>query len=78
MPKKNHAPRPWTPIDVKRLRKFARQRFSQRETADILGRSRGALAFKAMRLGIRFRAVEQPVGTQKRVARARARAAARR
>lgn len=73
---------PWTPAELKRLRALARARMSAREAAAKLGRSTGALKFKAMVERIRFHAIEQPRGVQKRrvaeaarAARARSRAA---
>lgn len=79
MPKtnKNHA-REWTRADIRRLRQYARQRFSAKECGSALGRSRGAVAFKAMTLGVHFRAIAQPPGVQQRIIRARKRRPARR
>lgn len=62
---------PWTPKDITVMRTFAKDGKSARETAEKLGRSRGAVAFKAMNEGIRFRAVKQPVGVQRKLAKLR-------
>lgn len=66
----------WTAADLRALRKLAEKRLSARLAARELGRSVGAVKYKAMVEGIRFRAVEQPRGIQKRLARARRRAKA--
>jgi hypothetical protein len=57
----------WSASDVRTMRKLARKKVSARIAAQKLGRSRGAVAFKAMRLGIAFRAIRQPKGVQKRI-----------
>lgn len=75
MPKntnRNHN-RPWTTHDEKRMRRLARQKFSSKEAAINLGRSRGAVAYKAMMLGVHFRSIAQPPGVQQRLARRRRR-----
>lgn len=80
MPKKsntNHN-REWTPADEKKLRKLARQKLPARLAAPHLGRSVGAVKFKAMVLGVRFRAINQPPGVQLARARRERRKAARR
>ncbi len=48
---------PWSKEDVKNLRSFARAKLSQPQAAKRLGRSRGSVAQKAMKLKIRFRSV---------------------
>jgi hypothetical protein len=58
----------WTPADLKKMREFARKRLSARLAAKALGRSTGAVKFKAMTEGIRFRFIEQPQGVQRRPA----------
>ncbi len=58
--KKKTVPREWTARDVQIMRSLARRRYSARLAGKALGRSRGAVAFKAMTLGVRFRAIEQP------------------
>lgn len=63
----------WTPFDVARMRKYARDGISAREAAAKLGRSRGAVAYKAMVEGVSFRAIAQPRGVQRRLARKRRR-----
>jgi len=47
----------WSKDDVKNLRAFAKGRLSGTETAKRLKRSPGAVAQKAMALGVRFRSV---------------------
>lgn len=61
----------WRPGDVRRMRQLAQRGKSAREAAEILGRSRGAVAFKAMRVGVRFRAINQAAGVQRRPAQRR-------
>lgn len=72
--KKKPIPRDWTKADVNGLRRAARLGLSAREAGKILKRTRGAVAFKAMVLGVHFRSIQQPPGVQKRIARARRRA----
>lgn len=62
-PKKHNAP--WTPADLKKMRALAKAKLSARLAAKELGRSRGAVAYKAMVEGVRFRAIKQPPGVQK-------------
>lgn len=62
---RNHM-RDWTARDVKMMRQCARRRLSARAAAKTLGRTRGAVAYKAMVLGVHFRAINQPRGVQKR------------
>jgi hypothetical protein len=59
----------WTSAELKKLRAFAKQRLSARLAAQELGRTTGAVKYKAMTEGIRFRFIEQPAGVQKRLAR---------
>ena len=59
-------PRPWRPVDVRRMKLFARRSYSAREAGNLLGRTRGAVAYKAMVLGVSFHAIHQPRGVQKR------------
>jgi hypothetical protein len=63
--------RPWTAADLKKLRAKAKQRASARQAARALGRTVGATKFKAMTEGVRFHAIEQPRGVQRRLARRR-------
>lgn len=56
----------YTAHDMKRMRAMARQGMSAREAADKLGRTRAAVAYKAMVERIPFRSVKQPAGVQKR------------
>jgi hypothetical protein len=67
--KKNN--QPWTPADMKRMRKDASDGRSAREAAKNLGRTPGAVKYKAMVEGVRFHAINQPQGPQKRLARRR-------
>lgn len=71
MPKKKTARRhnaDWSRFDVMRLRKLAADGVSGREAAERLGRSHGAVKFKAMVEGVRFHAINQPRGVQRRLA----------
>lgn len=61
----------YTPADLRTMRAMAKAGKSARECAEKLGRSRGAVAFKAMNEGIRFRSVNQPRDVQRRLARLR-------
>jgi hypothetical protein len=61
----------WTKRDVQRMRAIARAGHSARFAAGVLGRSRGSVAFKAMRLKVRFGSIKQPKGVQRRIARRR-------
>ncbi len=70
------APRPWSKKDLQIMRSCAKRKMSARETAGLLGRTRGAVAFKAMKIGCSFRAIRQPAGVQRRRFRKRARKAA--
>jgi hypothetical protein len=63
--------KPWTAHDLLRMRGFAKERMSTRQAAAKLGRSTGAVKFKAMVEGIRFHAIEQPRGTQRKPAQRR-------
>jgi hypothetical protein len=49
----------WSREDVKNLRTCARDKMSGQQAAKKLGRSRGAVAQKAMKLGIRFRSIKR-------------------
>jgi hypothetical protein len=49
----------WTTDDVKRLRGFAKDRLSGAQAAKQLHRTPGAVAQKAMTLGIRFRSINR-------------------
>jgi hypothetical protein len=51
--------RTWTRDDVKNLRGFARDRLSGIEAAKKLRRTPGAVAQKAMALGVRFRSINR-------------------
>jgi hypothetical protein len=67
----------WTAKELQRLRQLARQRLSARLAAAELGRTTGAVKYKAMVEGIRFQSIEQPIGVQKRLARRKRRLAKR-
>jgi hypothetical protein len=54
--------RPWTKDDVKNLGSFAKARLSGPQTAKKLRRTPGAVAQKAMKLGIRFRSIRRKRG----------------
>lgn len=62
---------PWTPADLRRMRKEAVDGASARMAAKALGRTPGAVKYKAMVEGIRFRAINQPQGVQQKLARRR-------
>lgn len=49
----------WSKEDVKSLRRFAKEKLSGREAAKKLRRTPGAVAQKAMKLGIRFRSIKR-------------------
>lgn len=66
----------YTAADLKVMRRMAAAKKSARETARVLGRTRGALAYKAMVEGVHFMAIRQPAGVQQRLARRRRRAKA--
>jgi len=51
--------RAWTKDDVKNLRVFAKDRLSGSQAAKKLRRTPGAVAQKAMTLGIRFRSINR-------------------
>jgi len=57
--KKSKAPKPWTATQVKQLRALAKAKLSGTDAAKKLGRSRGAVAQKAMLLRIRFQSINQ-------------------
>lgn len=60
---------PWTPADMKKMRLLARQNLPARLAARELGRTTGAVKYKAMVEGVRFHNINQPRGVQKRLAR---------
>lgn len=67
---------PWTSADLKKMRALAKAKQSARLAAKELGRSPGAVKYKAMVEGIRFRFIDQPQGVQIRLARRKRRATA--
>lgn len=58
--------KPYTAADLKKMRALAKSGVSARIAAEELGRSRGAVAYKAMIEGISFRSIAQKRGTQRR------------
>jgi hypothetical protein len=56
---KRKVSRAWTRDDVKNLRRFAKDRLSGTQAAKKLHRTPGAVAQKAMTLGIRFRSINR-------------------
>jgi hypothetical protein len=52
----------WSKEDVRNLRSFAKAKLSQPQAAKKLRRTRGAVAQKAMKLGIRFRSIRGNAG----------------
>jgi hypothetical protein len=65
--------KPWNKQDVSRMRAHANQGLSARQSAARLGRTPAAVKFKAMSEGIRFHAIEQPKGVQRKLGRLRMR-----
>jgi hypothetical protein len=59
MAKKKRIVRAWSKEDVKSLRALAKARLSAPQVAKKLRRTRGAVAQKAMLLGVRFRSVNR-------------------
>ena len=57
--KKRRVVRAWSAEDVKTLRALAKARLSGPKVAKKLGRTRGAVAQKAMALGVRFRSINR-------------------
>jgi hypothetical protein len=57
--KRRRVSRPWTQDDIQSLRRFAKDRLSGSATAKKLRRTPGAVAQKAMLLGIRFRSINR-------------------
>lgn len=49
----------WSKEDVKNLRRFAKEKFSGPQVAKKLRRTPGAVAQKAMKLGVRFRSIRR-------------------
>lgn len=49
----------WSKEDVKNLRTFAKEKLSGAQAAKKLRRTPGAVAQKAMKLGIRFRSIRR-------------------
>jgi hypothetical protein len=59
MAKKQRVVRAWSKEDVKAMRALAKARLSGAQVAKKLRRTRGAVAQKAMILGVRFRSVNR-------------------
>jgi hypothetical protein len=57
--KKRRVFRAWSAEDVKTLRALAKARLSGPQVAKKLRRTRGAVAQKAMALGVRFRSINR-------------------
>ena len=57
--KKRRVVRAWSKDDVKTLRTLAKARLSGPQVAKKLRRTRGAVAQKAMALGVRFRSINR-------------------
>ena len=57
--RKKRSVRAWSRVDVTNLRAFAQARLSSTQAAKKLRRSRGAVAQKAMTLGVRFRSINR-------------------
>jgi hypothetical protein len=57
--KKHRIVRAWSKEDVKNLRALAKARLSAPQVAKKLHRTRGAIAQKAMKLGVRFRSINR-------------------
>ena len=57
--KKSRVVRAWSKEDVKTLRTLAKARLSGPQVAKKLRRTRGAVAQKAMALGVRFRSINR-------------------
>lgn len=55
---RNHM-RDWSSTDVRRMRQCARRRISARVAAQKLGRSPGAVRYKAMVEGVSFRSINR-------------------
>lgn len=51
--------REWSEADMKKLRSFAKARISARVAASKLGRSPGAVRYKAMMEGVSFRSINR-------------------
>jgi len=58
--------KPWTAAELRSMRRCAAKGDSARDFAARIGRTRGAVAFKAMVEGVSFHNVKQPAGVQKR------------
>jgi len=57
--KKRRIIRPWSQEDVKSLRALAKARLSGPQVAKKLRRTHGAVAQKAMKLGVSFRSINR-------------------
>jgi hypothetical protein len=66
MKKGKNLGREWSAADLKNMRALAAKGISARVAAEKLGRSRGAVAFKAMTEGVHFKSIKQSRTAQKR------------
>lgn len=64
---------PWTDADLTRLRGYASEEMSAKQAAQRMGRTTGAVKYKAMMEGIRFQFIKQPRGSQLKAIRTRRR-----
>ena len=62
----------WSAAEVSRVRNMAILGKSSREVAKAIGRTPGAVKYKAMVCGISFHKITQPKGVQRRLGRKRA------
>jgi len=62
---------PWTPAELLSMRRCAAKGDSSTDFADRTGRSVGAVKWKAMVNGVRFRSIAQPKGVQRKLAKLR-------
>lgn len=59
MPRAKKTGLPYSEAELKKMRRCARERVSARVTAEKLGRSPGAVRYKAMVEGISFRSINR-------------------
>lgn len=50
---------PWSAFDERELRRLARKKWSARLIAKRLNRAPGAVRYKAMKLGVKFRSINR-------------------
>lgn len=73
MPKNKRHNAGWSEHEVARMRAHARAGDTSKVSAKKLGRTHGAVKYKAMVEGVRFHAINQPKGPQVRLGRLRRR-----